>query len=344
MDAVERLPTDTVLGSSLTASEHVQRYRWASAACAGLRVLDLCCGVGYGSLILDERAESVTGVDYDEEAIAEARRAAERGNGSSRFEVGDAMEWLERDLSERFDVIVCFEGLEHLPDFERALERLRRHAERGVRLFLSLPNSRTFAEDNPFHVTSPDLETATAAFDSLPGGRQFFQFVSEGSMVLSAETEPEPTATILLPDRAEPEYANSFLCAVNVPADALEEASAHMRMSLMPYLTRQLQSLERANTELWNTNRQLRRQLTDLARQVDLDQPPLAAARSYDVGAGHTIAKLMVRADVAEKQLAAMGEELYQARRDAAIGWGRYHELRNRKIVRLALAAVRLVR
>lgn len=344
MDALERLPIDTVLGSSLTASEHVQRYRWAASGCSGLRVLDLCCGVGYGSVILDEHAQSVTGVDYDSEAITEARTAAENSGAGAQFEVGDAIEWLERDLAERFDAIVCFEGLEHLTDFDHALERLRRHANQGVRLFLSLPNSRTFSEENRFHVTSPDLETATAAFESLAGSRRFFQYVSEGSMVLAADAEPEPTAALFLPDRAEPEYANTFLCAVNVPEEALEAATAHMRMSLMPYLSRQLQSLAHANAELWNTNRQLRRQVTDLAREADLDRPPLAAARSYDVGAGHTIAKLMARTDVAEKRLAAMAEELQQARSDAAVGWGRYHALRNRKAVRLALAAARLIR
>ena len=52
---------------------------------------------------------------------------------------------------------------------ERALELLREHAEQGVRVVASVPNSKMFEEHNPFHVTDFGYDEALAAFAGLPG-------------------------------------------------------------------------------------------------------------------------------------------------------------------------------
>ena len=57
------------------AYEHWHRYLFATQFVAGKRVLDIACGEGYGSSLLAERAEHVTGVDIDPEVV---RRAASR--------------------------------------------------------------------------------------------------------------------------------------------------------------------------------------------------------------------------------------------------------------------------
>ena len=48
-------------------------YRWIAARCAGLRVVDMACGEGYGSAVLAERAADVVGVDANPEAHEHAR-------------------------------------------------------------------------------------------------------------------------------------------------------------------------------------------------------------------------------------------------------------------------------
>ena len=44
-------------------SEHINRYRFATALVGNQRVLDIACGSGYGSFILSEKASSVIGID-----------------------------------------------------------------------------------------------------------------------------------------------------------------------------------------------------------------------------------------------------------------------------------------
>ena len=250
------------------------------APVARLAVLDLCCGVGYGTQILREEAASAVGVDFDEGAVTEALAAAGRAGSDVTFETGDAHRWLEEDLAERFDAIVCFEGLEHLPDLDRALDRLAVHAGRGVRLLLSVPNSRTFEERDEFHFSDLDYDSAMTAFGRFAEGRVYFQYVAEGALILAGDDDMDEAAQLLVPDRSEPEYANTFLRAVNVPAEDLDAAAAHMRFTLAPHQTRELRNLVKANEELWITNRELGRQLRDVAAELELRGGPVAAVRS----------------------------------------------------------------
>jgi hypothetical protein len=294
-------------------------------------------------MILREQAASVVGVDNDQAAVDAARLAAEEAGAEVSFQLGDAMRLLDEDLAERYDALVCFEGLEHLPDFPRAMAAVKRHAERGLRVLVSVPNSRTFQEDNEFHVTNLDHEAAMAAFGELPGRRVLFQYTAEGAVILDEEEAAGGTAQLLVPDRAEPEYANTYLCAVNVPAGDLAAAAGHMRFTLAPHQTRELRNLARANHELWLTNRQLGRQLSEIGKQLDQGGAPLSALRSFDTAAGSALNKLIARAELAEQELAAARVQLAGSD-DAAIAWGRYHELRNRRAVKLVLRLSRLVR
>ena len=52
---------------------HVAVYEWIAERCAGLRVVDLACGEGYGSNLLAGRAAEVIGVDANPEAYEHAR-------------------------------------------------------------------------------------------------------------------------------------------------------------------------------------------------------------------------------------------------------------------------------
>ena len=54
------------------AAEHYQRYRLAAQLVKGKKVLDAACGEGYGSSLLAEEAEEVTGLDIDKEAVENA--------------------------------------------------------------------------------------------------------------------------------------------------------------------------------------------------------------------------------------------------------------------------------
>src|SRR5258708_16667252 len=104
MDVVERLTLEAARADTMLAREHRHRYEFAAQLCAGARVLDLCCGSGYGTEILASTAAEVVGVDNDAATIDLAQATL-----APSFELADALAFLTQDLPARFDVIVCFE-------------------------------------------------------------------------------------------------------------------------------------------------------------------------------------------------------------------------------------------
>ena len=115
MDVVERLTLEAASEETLIATEHRHRYELAAELLAGQRVLDLCCGSGYGTEILAGAGCQVVGVDNDAATVDLARVTVGKRTGAE-FEAADALAYLRRADAQRFDAIVCFEGLEHLPD------------------------------------------------------------------------------------------------------------------------------------------------------------------------------------------------------------------------------------
>jgi 2-polyprenyl-3-methyl-5-hydroxy-6-metoxy-1,4-benzoquinol methylase/cell division protein FtsB len=350
VDIVERLSPEDAAAATLVAAEHVQRYAWAAAMVDGLRVLDLCCGVGYGSAILAGTARHVHGVDYDESAV---RTAQERfGAPDVSFGQADAVEVVHGDLS-AYDAIVCFEGLEHLPQLDRVLERLGAFAQEGGRLLVSLPNSATFGEENEFHLTDFDFDSAMAAFDRLPDGWRLSQYVAEGTLLHDGDAAPEAPAEarVALHGDVEAEYANNYLLAVNVPEEARSAALAHMRFTVAPYYSRELRSLQRVNAEMWHANRRLGRQLDEVRRALEAGEPPTAAARSGKASAAmavgrltREVARLQAEAEELRAANARLAAEVAEMGHERGVALQRLETLRRRKVVRLALAAAGLLR
>src|SRR3989344_7862380 len=63
------------------------RYRWAAGFCRGETVLDIPCGMGWGTSILAKaKPQRLVGIDYSAEAIAEANQ---RYGRTAEFTVGD---------------------------------------------------------------------------------------------------------------------------------------------------------------------------------------------------------------------------------------------------------------
>jgi 2-polyprenyl-3-methyl-5-hydroxy-6-metoxy-1,4-benzoquinol methylase len=129
---------------------HLVVYEWIATRVAGMRVIDMACGEGYGSAILAARAAGVVGVDANPEAHEHARLRY-RADGL-RF---------ARDLVERFaepaDAIVFLQTIEHVRDPGAVLEHFRALVGGGP-VFVSTPNVLTLAPEgaarsgNPWHV------------------------------------------------------------------------------------------------------------------------------------------------------------------------------------------------
>jgi SAM-dependent methyltransferase len=260
MGVEERLSLEAVSADTLIACEHVHRYKLAAALCAGLRVVDLACGSGYGSAILREAASSVVGVDNDAATIDMARVTV-GADSDIRFEAADAVEFLNRGAHDEWDAVVCLEGLEHFPEPRRAVEALSELAREGKRLVISLPNSRTFAEQNAFHVTDFGFDEAMDLFAELGDTTVLYQFLAEGSLIRGSDAGALD-AEQLLQEHGDPEYANHFIACVNL-GDALasEFPAARMHLTVAPVYNRHMLGMERANRELWRENARLARGL-----------------------------------------------------------------------------------
>jgi 2-polyprenyl-3-methyl-5-hydroxy-6-metoxy-1,4-benzoquinol methylase len=255
MDVRERLSLDAVTANTLESSEHLHRYELAASLLGGRRVLDLCCGIGYGALALAETAASVAGVDRDAGAIDTARVVA--GDAANvEFHTADAVDFLA-EHGDEFDAVVCFEGLEHLERLEAAVELLVALAGRGTAMVLSVPNTLTFEQENPYHVTDFGYEEAQVLFERFDGAVMLHQHVAEGSLI-SADAEAELDARLVLSEHGEPEYANNFIGVVGL-GEAAARTSARAHLTVAPWHNRYLKNLERANRELWQTNFRLGR-------------------------------------------------------------------------------------
>jgi 2-polyprenyl-3-methyl-5-hydroxy-6-metoxy-1,4-benzoquinol methylase len=257
VDTVERLPLESVRVPSLILCEHRHRYELAAAVAEGGRVLDLCCGVGYGSEVLAQTARAVVGVDNDAGTIETARAAF--GSETVSFEVADALRYLRSEVADGFDVIVCFEGIEHVPYVEELFAELRRHAERGARLVLSVPNSLTLGEQNDFHETDFDRESAMRHFERFERVRVLSQFLAEGSLVIERPGDAGGgTGGLVYDEEADLDYANHYVAFVNADPPT---SAARMQLASSPLDHRYIRSLERANAELARANAKLARGL-----------------------------------------------------------------------------------
>jgi 2-polyprenyl-3-methyl-5-hydroxy-6-metoxy-1,4-benzoquinol methylase len=139
---------------------HLVVYEWIASRVAGLKVVDMACGEGYGADVLARSAAGVVGVDANPQAHEHARLRYRRSN--LRF---------ERDLVDTFsepaDAVVFLQTVEHLTDPGATLAHFRAlvaEARAGMdggpagAVFVSTPNVLTLApkgaqrSGNPWHV------------------------------------------------------------------------------------------------------------------------------------------------------------------------------------------------
>ena len=127
---------------------HLVVYEWIAARVAGLRVVDLACGEGYGSAVLAGSAASVVGVDANPDAFEHARLKYTRPG--VRF-VRNMIEL----HSEPCDAVVFLQTIEHVPDPEGVLRHFK---EMAGTVYVSTPNLLTLApagadkSGNPWHL------------------------------------------------------------------------------------------------------------------------------------------------------------------------------------------------
>jgi SAM-dependent methyltransferase len=117
-------------------ADHLERYRFACQYARNRKVLDIACGSGYGApLLIEASASQYVGMDINENCVRYAKRRYESKH--SIFLVGDIC---SLEAQERYDLIICFETIEHIESYHIALSNLFSALTPGGFLLISSPN------------------------------------------------------------------------------------------------------------------------------------------------------------------------------------------------------------
>lgn len=137
----ERQVAETI---SNIRADHVARYKWADGDIPeGASILDIGCGVGYGSHLLAQKGRIVLGVDRDEQAIGYAKR----NYPGASYQCADASPGLGGYQSRPVEYAIAFEIIEHLADPREMLRTIPAQT-----LYCSVPNETHFPYRNyAFH-------------------------------------------------------------------------------------------------------------------------------------------------------------------------------------------------
>ena len=136
----EAFGEDIGQNSWLTSDEHDLFIDWMSLT-NDSQVLDVACGSGYTTLRIAERTGcTVHGVDIHQNAIDEARGAAQESGLASRaaFQVHDASMPLPFDDA-TFDALICIDAINHLPNRPAILDEWARVLKPGGVLVFTDP-------------------------------------------------------------------------------------------------------------------------------------------------------------------------------------------------------------
>ena len=132
---------------------HLERYKFAlNLISEDDVVLDVPCGSGYGSFLLTQKSKKVYGVDIFSPAIDHAKELFL--NDSTCFFVSDALD-MNIFVDHNFDVIVSFEGIEHVSDPEKFLLEIKRILVPNGKLIISTPRK---PHGSPFHIIEFTLD------------------------------------------------------------------------------------------------------------------------------------------------------------------------------------------
>jgi ubiquinone/menaquinone biosynthesis C-methylase UbiE len=117
-------------------ADHLERYRFAYRFARGKSVLDIACGIGYSApSLIKAGASAYLGVDINEKLIEYAKKTY--SSDLINYSVGDICTFSNK---KSYDLITCYETIEHVGNYEIAIQNLYRLLKPGGTLFISSPN------------------------------------------------------------------------------------------------------------------------------------------------------------------------------------------------------------
>ncbi len=133
-----------------TLKLHLERYEYAGKHVLPGDLMDVACGVGYGSFYLAENysshLESIVAADIDEASIQHARK--NYAHPKITFTISDAM---TARIGQNVKTIISLETIEHLENPELFIKHVSAQLGSGTRFIASVPITPSM-DANPFHL------------------------------------------------------------------------------------------------------------------------------------------------------------------------------------------------
>lgn len=227
--------------------EHIARYLFASQITASKTVVDIGCGVGYGSQRLGELgAAYVHAFDLSKDAIRHAR--IHYAHPNVHYEVANAEDFT---VDRKFDVAICFELIEHVRNPRAVMKKIKQALGSDGILVMSTPRAleqkRTHFHEHEFGLQE--------YFDLI---REFFGEVDmyvENNHFASLVTKARPAELhqiVCLKDQFDPAAADVFIAVAGSsrPLPTMKPALAIDNDAYVTMLERDVEILHKAEKEL----------------------------------------------------------------------------------------------
>ncbi len=170
--------------------DHFQRYSFVQKYIKSTdKVLDIACGVGYGTALMAQKAAFAVGVDINKPSINFANNIFQKDNLKYICSDANTFEW-----QEKFDKVISFETIEHIEEDELFLSKLKDCMKDEGTLICSVPNETIFPFNpkiTPFHIKHYTVESLNQLLISngFKIEEIYFQYENEDHSVGQKEEE-----------------------------------------------------------------------------------------------------------------------------------------------------------
>ena len=152
VDAIERIVLKKDPNIPIVViREHLLRYILALDSVTNKDVLDAGCGSGYGMYLMSYFAKSVSGYDYSQEAIDEAKKFSYKCDCNLEIRNLEEDRPLNNHKHSKFDIVTCFETIEHVKNPEILLKNIRDVLNPKGIAYISTPNDIKHTDKNKWH-------------------------------------------------------------------------------------------------------------------------------------------------------------------------------------------------
>lgn len=194
--SLERILPDELSANEATGSEtlrlHLERYQFAKQNLVPGTLLDLACGVGYGTALMSEdpRITRAVGVDISAAAVEYATQRYSRERVS--YVCSEALEFLP---GEQFNNVVSLETIEHVDDPDGLLRHLVSLLAPNGHLIASVPVTPS-VDGNPHHKSNFSVNSFTRMGDrfSLKCVTRLCQVQPFNPLAVTLKTEARTTS------------------------------------------------------------------------------------------------------------------------------------------------------